>query len=562
MQASQVPSFFTLPFASSAGAGFIRTIPQASQIGIQNGAASLTDGFPPLTFLPVNAGGVPPFGQDMNGLLNQISAGVQWEQVGGQPAYNTTYAISIGGYPNGAVLQSADGTGFWRSTVDNNKTNPDAGPASFTGSISGTTLTVTAVASGTVQVGQTISGTGITVGTQITALGTGTGGNGTYTVSVSQTASSTTITATGGANWLPGFFYGSTSIALTNANVTLTAAQYSKKIVFLTGTLTGNVQVTFPGNSQTWYVVNQTVPGAFTLSALVSGGTPVTLVPGAIELRGDGANVNIDPLQIAPATQPLHAVQLGQIPPMMRNYIAGLTLSNDGTNPNTQIDFAPGVAADSNNAYVMQLSATMVKTLQSSGAFAAGSGNNGLFSGAKAASTWYHCFLIRNGTTGAIDAGFDTSVAAANIPSGWTAYRRIGSILTDSSGNIRAFTQVGGEFLWSTPLRDINATGVATGTQLYAVTVPPGLIVEAVIQGYASCTAGSAAVQINSPGLNDVASNNCPTIQTPTANQAAGAGRIYIRTNASQQIQVNSNQSGNTYSFGAYGWRDYRGTNN
>lgn len=66
----------------------------------------------------------------------------------------------------------------------------------FTGSISGTTLTVTAVTSGNIGIGSTISGTGITVGTTITALGSGTGSTGTYTVSVSQTVASTTITGT------------------------------------------------------------------------------------------------------------------------------------------------------------------------------------------------------------------------------------------------------------------------------------------------------------------------------------------------------------------------------
>jgi hypothetical protein len=66
--------------------------------------------------------------------------------------------------------------------------------ASVTGSISGTTLTVTAVGSGTVCLGQVISGTGVTAGTKITAKGTGLGGTGTYTVSVSQTVASTTIT--------------------------------------------------------------------------------------------------------------------------------------------------------------------------------------------------------------------------------------------------------------------------------------------------------------------------------------------------------------------------------
>lgn len=339
MQASQTPKFFTLPFAANAGVGYIRPIPAASQIGTQNGAASLADGFPPLTFLSVNAGGVPPFGQDMNGILQQITAGVQWEQVGGQPSYNATYANAIGGYPNGAVLQSADGTGFWRSAVDNNTTAPDAGPASFTGSISGTTLTVTAVASGTVQVGQVLSGTGITAGTQILALGTGTGGNGTYTVSISETVSSTTITATGGANWLPGSFYGSTSVALTNANVTLSATQSSKNIIFFTGTLTGNVQVTFPSTTQKWYVVNQTVPGAYALSALVSGGTPVALVPGAVELRSDGTNVNVDPWQIAPATQSGHAVTLGQIGSINGNGVKLSGVNSANLLPNSSAEF-------------------------------------------------------------------------------------------------------------------------------------------------------------------------------------------------------------------------------
>lgn len=65
----------------------------------------------------------------------------------------------------------------------------------FTGSIAATTLTISAVTGGILSVGDVISGSGVTVGTTITALGTGTGGTGTYTVSVSQTVASTTITA-------------------------------------------------------------------------------------------------------------------------------------------------------------------------------------------------------------------------------------------------------------------------------------------------------------------------------------------------------------------------------
>ena len=69
------------------------------------------------------------------------------------------------------------------------------GTAVVTGSIADTTLTVTAVASGTLVLGQYIFGTGITVGTYITALVSGTGATGTYTVSIKQTTTSTTISA-------------------------------------------------------------------------------------------------------------------------------------------------------------------------------------------------------------------------------------------------------------------------------------------------------------------------------------------------------------------------------
>jgi hypothetical protein len=83
-------------------------------------------------------------------------------------------------------------------TVTSTTINSTAAPAIVTGAISGTTLTVSAVTSGTLKIGQTIEGTGVTDGTIITAFGTGSGGAGTYTVSASQTVSSTTIYA---LNW-------------------------------------------------------------------------------------------------------------------------------------------------------------------------------------------------------------------------------------------------------------------------------------------------------------------------------------------------------------------------
>jgi len=66
----------------------------------------------------------------------------------------------------------------------------------FTGSMSGTTLTVTALGFGApIVVGMYVDGTSVTDGTYITAFGTGSGGTGTYTINQSVTASSTSMTA-------------------------------------------------------------------------------------------------------------------------------------------------------------------------------------------------------------------------------------------------------------------------------------------------------------------------------------------------------------------------------
>lgn len=73
----------------------------------------------------------------------------------------------------------------------------EQGPLSVTASISGTTLTVTAVGSGVVTEGQILSGSGVAAGTRVGNSLSGTGGTGTYNVNISQTVASTTITSPG-----------------------------------------------------------------------------------------------------------------------------------------------------------------------------------------------------------------------------------------------------------------------------------------------------------------------------------------------------------------------------
>lgn len=132
MQLSNTPGKLVLPFAAS---GSKNTIPAASQVGIVAGKASLTDGFPPLTRTPLSAGGVPPSGLDMNGILYEMSAVIRWANAGGGYAYDGTFAAdsNVGGYPKGARVMRSDGLGYWFNTVENNTTDPEVAGADAAG---------------------------------------------------------------------------------------------------------------------------------------------------------------------------------------------------------------------------------------------------------------------------------------------------------------------------------------------------------------------------------------------------------------------------------------------
>ena len=113
-----------------------------------------------------------------------------------------TENISIGSvrqYENRTVYQKEIG---WQKAVVKSQIYQQFSftyqPVTITGSISGTTLTVTvAPADGSsLLIGQGISGNGVTAGTQITGLIGATGGVGTYSVNISQTVVSKELIAT------------------------------------------------------------------------------------------------------------------------------------------------------------------------------------------------------------------------------------------------------------------------------------------------------------------------------------------------------------------------------
>lgn len=240
--------------------------------------------------------------------------------------------------------------------------------------------------------------------------------------------------------------------------------------------------------------------------------------------------------------------------------IWGLTLSNDATSPDDDIVVAAGYCMDSTNTTMLAISSALTKQIDAT--FAAGDDAGGMFTGTVAADTWYHFFLIKKDSNGDIDAGFDTSITAANIPSGYTEYRHIGSVLTDGSSNILGFTQIGETFLWDDPILDVSETNVDHSSgSTKTLSVPTGYKVEALINVRVEDSVTLTAY-LSSPDVdNEAPSSSAAPLATGTGVTGWGQ-KVGVLTNTSAQIRVRSGSSSvDSFYIATLGWKWDRGRN-
>jgi hypothetical protein len=151
---------------------------------------------------------------------------VYGEAVIGNKVFANLFSGDIYGAPAGSFLTAALGSN-----------------ASFTATVAGYVMNVTAVASGVLQVGQQVTGAGIPFPTYIESLGTGTGNTGTYNLSQTMTiATAETITSVSPSGL--GGFTGQASFATSVMTVT----------VVTTGTLAVGQQISAAGVAAGTYI--------------------------------------------------------------------------------------------------------------------------------------------------------------------------------------------------------------------------------------------------------------------------------------------------------------------
>lgn len=251
-----------------------------------------------------------------------------------------------------------------------------------------------------------------------------------------------------------------------------------------------------------------------------------------------------------------------------RNSISGLITSNNGSDPDADIDISIGECIDSGNVDSLVLPSILVKQLNSP--WVVGSNQGGLDTGISPPveiDTWYHGWLIKRSDTGVVDVLFSKSVSTPTMPTNYDLKRRIGSVLTDGSSNIigfQAIEEAGGavKFEWDNPVADVNGVGnpgISAVTR--TISVPTGIVVEAILvfkMWELAATANSGAVY--SLAISDFTLT--PTnsdIRYPTgAITGDTVKRVETNTNAQVRTKQSVSNSNSRTGLSTLGWIDRR----
>ena len=116
------PLFIPVQFAIN---GLKNTIQKVLQPTQDLNDASWDKGWGNITFIPKEDGGLPPKGQDFNGILYTLSDHAVHRQNGQQIVFSSDVVDNYGGYAQNSIIQSDDGLRHYRSLINNNTFNPN-----------------------------------------------------------------------------------------------------------------------------------------------------------------------------------------------------------------------------------------------------------------------------------------------------------------------------------------------------------------------------------------------------------------------------------------------------
>jgi hypothetical protein len=172
-----------------------------------------------------------------------------------------------------------------------------------------------------------------------------------------------------------------------------------------------------------------------------------------------------------------------------------ITFANNASDANNDIDFSPGTFqfSDGSGQAIYAGGTGQLDVLF-------GTGNGMLATGTKAINSTYHLYMVSNPTTGVSKplAILGISGTAPDptslLPSGYTKFKRVGSILTDGSGNIRQASYtffLGGYYCnYNTEISDAFSVALTTTKVSLTLSTPKGIQTIANVHPYFDMTNG------------------------------------------------------------------------
>ena len=228
------------------------------------------------------------------------------------------------------------------------------------------------------------------------------------------------------------------------------------------------------------------------------------------------------------------------------------------------VQLNPGAGTDSlvDSGRRVQTTAALIKQID--GAWAEGTNAGGMSTGTVAVDTEYNLIIIEQDDGGAVDMIFDVSPTGANAPAGWTARRRVLSVFTDGSANIRPYIQAGDRVFFDEFVRDVNdSTGVLGTYETATVSVPAGMVGQFSVLGQVT-TATDIQVAIRPGGGGNPTNTGKVSFSAVSSSTATLQFPVLMAVDASSQIEYTLRSGDGTWAniqVVIMGWIDDRGRN-
>lgn len=287
-------------------------------------------------------------------------------------------------------------------------------------------------------------------------------------------------------------------------------------------------------------------------TALTTGDIPANT---EVEFVYNGTNF-VQSLGKVPATSTTQGVAFLSNP---------ITISNNATDANNDIDFSAGNFILNNGSGQGLLTTALTKRLDAT--WSAGTNQGGLLSGTKAANSTYHWFAIQK-PDGTVDVGAILGVNGTTpdptsvLPSGYTTFSKnpIVSVITDGSGNIinaKYKYKSDGNYVckYNTAITEFFRTNTVVSS-LQSISIPAGIQTQAycsLVADISSISTGTyTSITVQDFNKTTITSFTAAVLKIPFYTNTVYNKPAPILSNTSKQIWFASEGSTNLSSVGLY----------